>query len=563
MININLVIDELKKKGKLSDEQLQEARKEAKKTGMPLDKVLTKNGTVTEDIIASVVSEKLGIPFISLSDYLIDPKVIKLVPEALAQKYTLIPLLKVGNTLTIAMVNPQDINAIDQVRLKSKCEVEPILATDQDIKNAINQHYGVGSDIQDVIKGGKGAGPKGISTNGKELGTVELERLADAPPVIRLVNLLIMDAIKDKASDIHIEPGEEDLKVRYRIDGILHEGPTPPKEWASAIVSRIKVLAKMDIAEKRKPQDGRIQFKMQGRNVDLRISSFPTVYGENVVIRLLDISSVLLGLTDIGMEAKTLKEFDVLIRKPFGIILVTGPTGSGKTTTLYAALSTINTVEKNIITIEDPVEYHLKMIRQTQVNPKAGLTFATGLRSILRQDPDIIMVGEIRDKETAEIAIHAALTGHLVFSTLHTNDACGAVTRLVDMGIESFLVSSSVVGVLSQRLVRVICPKCKEKMKVTDAILKDLNLTRNDNISLYHGTGCKSCKESGYTGRIGIFELLLINEDMKKMIINKASSDDIKKKAIEGGMVPLHEAGMKMALNGVTTIEEVLRVTQE
>lgn len=560
MEQMKFVIDNLVKKEVISKEQLEEARDGSKKTGLPLDKVLIKKGIITEENIATVLSEHLGIPFMDLSDYLVDASVAKLVPEALAQRYKLIPLFKIGQTLTVAMANPQDINAIDQVRLKSKCEVEPVISTETAIKNAIDQYYGVSGGVAEVIKQMDEA--KRVA-KGRTVSKEDLAKLAEGAPVIKLVNLIFIQAVKDKASDIHIEPDERVLRVRYRIDGILHEGVKPPKDLEAAIISRIKVLAKMDIAEKRRPQDGRIQLKMQGRDIDLRVSSFPTVYGENIVIRILDKTSVLLGLAELGMNPATLKEFDRLIRRPFGIILVTGPTGCGKTTTLYASLSTINSAEKNIITIEDPVEYQLPMIRQTQVSPKAGLTFASGLRSILRQDPDIIMVGEVRDVETAEIAIHAALTGHLVFSTLHTNDAAGAIIRLIDMGTEPFLVSSSIIGVLAQRLVRVICPKCKEKSIPTDAMLKDLQLERSDNIALYRGKGCPKCRDTGYMGRTGIYELFVINDDIKKLIIAKASADEIKKKAINSGMKTLRNDGIEKALAGITTVEEALRVTQE
>ncbi|NQT90190.1 MAG: type II secretion system ATPase GspE [Candidatus Omnitrophica bacterium] len=557
MQQIKLIVDDLVKNGTVSKEQLESAKDESKKKGMPLDKVLIKEGLVTERDIVSVLSDRLGIPFMDLSDYVVDTSVINLVPEAVAERYKLIPIFKIGQTLTIAMANPQDINAIDQVRLKSKCEIEPVLATETDIRNAIDQYYGVTGSVEEVIKQ-IDASKK--AAKGKKVSEADL---AEDAPVIKLVNLIILQAVKDKASDVHIEPDEKVLRVRYRIDGILHEGIKPPKELESAILSRVKILAKMDIAEKRRPQDGRILLKMEGRDIDLRVSSFPTIFGENIVIRILDKTSVLMGLSEIGMNAAALKEFDKLIRRPYGILLVTGPTGSGKTTTLYAALSTINSSEKNIITIEDPVEYQLDMIRQTQVNPKAGLTFASGLRSILRQDPDIIMVGEIRDKETAEIANHAALTGHLVLSTLHTNDSAGAITRLADMGIEPFLVSSSVIGILAQRLVRVICPKCKEKIIPTDDILRDLHLERSDDIAIYRGKGCPKCKETGYTGRIGLYELLVINEEIKKLIIAKASADEIKKKAAEFGMKSLYDDGIDKALAGVTTIEEVLRVSEE
>lgn len=560
MKEIKLIMDDLMKKGVIADDQLKAAQEESKKRGLAIDKVLIQQGLIKEEDIANAISEHLGIPFMDLSDYLIDSSVIKLVPESVSQKYKLIPIFKIGQTLTVAMANPQDINAIDQVSSKSKCEVEPALATETAIKNAIDQYYGISGGVDEVIK--QMDGIKKPSVTGA-VSDRELAKLADNAPVIKLVNMIIMQAVKDKASDIHIEPDEDILRVRYRVDGILHEGPKPPKDLEAAIISRVKVLASMDIAERRKPQDGRIMLKMQGKEIDLRVSSFPTVYGENIVIRLLDKSSVMLGIAELGMDKETLRSFDTIIRKPFGIILVTGPTGSGKTTTLYASISTINSQEKNVITIEDPVEYQIPMIRQTQINPKAGLTFASGLRSMLRQDPDIIMVGEIRDPETAEIATQAALTGHLVFSTLHTNDSAGAVTRLVDMGIEPFLVSDSVIAVLAQRLVRVICPKCKEKIIPTDEMLKDLKLERSDNISIYHGKGCLKCKDTGYLGRAGLYELLIINDEIKKLIIEKASADKIKAKAIETGMKTLYDDGIDKALKGITSVEEVLRVAKE
>ncbi|MFH1868442.1 MAG: type II secretion system ATPase GspE [Candidatus Omnitrophota bacterium] len=557
---MNVVIDDLLKKGMISQEQLDKATDESKKKGLSVDKVLLKMGIVTEENIASVLSERLGIPFMDLSNYSIDSSLIRLVPEALAQRFKLIPLFKIGETLTVAMVNPRDINAIDQIRQKSKCEIEPVLATEMAIKNAIDRYYGVEDSVDEIVtKITQAKQKQGVKEDSPE----ELAKLADDTPVIKLVNLIIQQAVKDKASDIHIEPDEKVLRVRYRIDGILHEGIKPPKDLEPAIISRIKVLADMDIAEKRKPQDGKIQAKAQGKDVDLRVSTFPTVHGENVVIRILDKSSVLLGLQELGMSPSMLKDFEKIIKRPYGIVLVTGPTGSGKTTTLYAALSTINSAEKNIITIEDPVEYQLNMIRQTQINPKAGLTFASGLRSMLRQDPDIIMVGEIRDKETAEIATHAAMTGHLVFSTLHTNDAAGAITRLVDMGIEPFLVSSSVTAVLAQRLVRVICPNCRQEIEVSDAMLKDLGLERRDNMKFYKPKGCHKCKDEGYAGRSGIYELFTINDDIKKLILAKASAQEVRKKAIEGGAKTLYDDGIEKALSGITSVEEVLRVTRE
>ncbi|MDP8297520.1 MAG: type II secretion system ATPase GspE [Candidatus Orphnella occulta] len=560
MEQIQLVIDDLIKKGIVSKQQFESAREESKNKGLPINKVLISKGIVKEKDIASVISERLGIPFMDLSDYLIDADVIKLVPESIAQRYKLIPLFKIGQTLTVAMADPQDINAMDQVRLKSGCEIDAVLATETDIKNAMDQYYGTSGGVEEVIKQMnevKRSAPVAPASD------KELAKMAEDAPVVKLVNMIIIQAVTEKASDIHIEPDEKVLRVRYRVDGILHEVPKPPKDLEAAIISRVKVLASMDIAERRKPQDGRIMMKMQGKDIDMRVSCFPTVYGENIVIRLLDKTSLLLGLSELGMRPEMHKAFDKIIRKPFGIMLVTGPTGSGKTTTLYAALNTINSEEKNIITIEDPVEYQISMIRQTQVNPKAELTFASGLRSILRQDPDVIMVGEIRDSETAEIATQAALTGHLVFSTLHTNDASGAITRLADMGIEPFLISDAVIGVLAQRLVRVICPKCKEKLVPTDATLKDLKLKRSDDLALYHGKGCAKCKDTGYVGRVGIYELLIIDDELRKLIIAKAPADQIKAKAVELGMKTLYEDGIAKALEGITSVEEVLRVASE
>jgi len=550
-------IDLLVKKGILDNNQVSLAMEESKKTGMPIEKALEKMGFISETEIVQVLADSLGIPFMDLSDYLIDSEVIKLVPETIAKKHKTVPLFKIGDSLTVAMVDPQDVSAIDEIRKKSKMDaIEPVLSTADMIQRVIDQYYGAIGNAEELVKGltkekleEKAKGRKGLAG------------LTEETSIIKLVNLIIMQAVKDRASDIHIEPEEDKVRIRYRIDGILYEVQNIPKHLQSALASRVKVMAEMDIAEMRKPQDGRIQLKMESKNLDLRVSSFPTIQGENLVLRILDKSSVLLGLAELGFSNKDLKNFDKVIRQPNGIILVTGPTGSGKTTTLYAALSTINSMEKNIITIEDPVEYEIPLIRQTQVNPKAGLTFANGLRSILRQDPDIVMVGEIRDKETAEIAIRASLTGHLVFSTLHTNDAASALTRLLNMGIEPFLVSSSVVAILAQRLVRVICPKCKEKYIPSKEVLKDLKLTQK--AEFYRGKGCMKCKNTGFVGRIGIYELLVINEEIKNMVTAKKSANDIKKMAISLGMSTLFDDGLEKLKNGTTTVEEVLRVVEE
>ncbi len=550
-------IDLLVEKGIITQEQLSRAKDEVNRTGMPVEKALEKLGFISAVDIAQVVAESMGVPFIDLSEYIIDPEVVKLIPESTAKKYLVVPLFKIGDSLTAAMANPQDILALDEIRMKSKVStVEPVLSTMEMIQRAIDQYYGALGSAKELMKD---LTPEKLQASIKS-GRTDAA-FAEEAPVIKLANLLIMQAVKDRASDIHIEPAPDKVLIRYRVDGILHEVQQAPKHLQNALTSRIKVMARMDIAETRNPQDGRIQLKMESKNLDLRVSSFPTVNGENLVLRILDKTSVLLGLAELGFSQEDLKGFDKLIRRPNGIILVTGPTGSGKTTTLYAALAAINTVEKNIITIEDPVEYEIPLIRQTQVNVKAGLTFASGLRSILRQDPDIIMVGEIRDKETAEIAIQASLTGHLVLSTLHTNDAAGSLTRLIDMGIEPFLIASSVIGILAQRLVRVICPKCKEEYDPPQEILKSFNPPGQ--IKFYRGRGCNHCKSTGFTGRIGIFELLLIDEEIKGMVTAKKPANEIRKKAIEKGMRVLTDDGIEKVKKGTTSIDELLRVTEE
>ncbi|MDD5611281.1 MAG: ATPase, T2SS/T4P/T4SS family, partial [Candidatus Omnitrophica bacterium] len=489
------IIDLLLKHGLVTQAQVDKALEEAKVTGLTAERMLRDLGFISEEEIANIKAAALGVPFIDLTDYFIDEEIIKLIPESVAKKYKSVPLFKIGNNLTVAMVNPQDVHAIDKIRDVTKADaIEPVLATEKNIINIIDSYFGVTGTVEDILR------------------HIEKEKASGETTIIKLVNVIIMQAMKDRASDIHIEPEEDKVRVRYRIDGVLREINSMPKTLQSAVISRIKVLSDMDIAESRKPQDGRIRVKMETKDLDIRVSSFPTNHGENIVMRLLDKSSVLLGLKDLGFGDNDLKEFEKLIHRPNGIILVTGPTGSGKTTTLYAALSTINSVERNIITLEDPVEYELPMIRQTPVNPKAGITFATGLRSILRQDPDVIMVGEIRDRETADIAIQAALTGHLVLSTLHTNDAPSALTRLIDMGIEPFLISSSVIGILAQRLVRTICDKCKERFIPPPEVVKELGV--EGKYEFYKGKGCDKCRMTGLVGRIGIYELLPIHEEI-------------------------------------------------
>ncbi|MDP8296685.1 MAG: type II secretion system ATPase GspE [Candidatus Orphnella occulta] len=553
--------ESLVEEGIITSEQLKQAKLEEKRSGKRLRKVIVKMGLMTEEDLVFFLSNKLGLPRIELAGYLIDSKTIELVPENLARKHELVPLFKIGNRLTCAMVDPWNVFALDEIRMKTSMVVEPAVATETEIKKALDEHYGAKGTMEEVIKSidEEKLGVK----DGKEIDLKKLQGVAEEPVVIKLVNLIIMKAVHEDASDIHIEPEEDTLKTRFRVDGVLHEVSSPPKHLQSAIISRIKIMANLDIAERRAPQDGRLTLKMEGREIDIRVSCMPTIYGENVVLRILDVSSALLSFTDTGFSKEMLGKYEKLIFHPHGMILVTGPTGCGKTTTLYVSLDKINTVEKNIITIEDPVEYKLSGIRQMQVNPKVDLTFANGLRSILRQDPDMIMVGEIRDFETAEIAIQAALTGHLVFSTLHTNDAAGALTRMMDMGVEPFLISSSVIGVLAQRLVRTICKNCKEEYTPTQETLRDIGLVSESRIKFYRGKGCLKCMNTGYKGRIGIFELMLMDEDIRKLTIAKASHDEIRNHAISSGMISLKQDGIRKVKQGLTTVEEMLRVTQE
>ncbi len=550
------VIDLLLKQGVITAEMLEKAKEEAGRTGLSIDRALEKLGFAMIEDIVKVQADALGLPYMDLSDYVVDKEIIKLVPEKIAKKYNAVPLFKIGNALTVGMLDPQDIMAIDQIRRVSQLDfIEPVLVSEKGIQRIMDTCYGASKSVEDIIKSiDEGRMAEGASS--------EIGGQMDEAPIIKLVNNIILQAVRERVSDIHVEPEEESVRVRCRVDGILRETILLPKKLQSAVISRIKILSRLDIAEGRKPQDGRIRLKIENKNLDIRVSTFPTVHGENVVMRLLDKSSLLLGLEDAGLSGRDLASFQELIRHPNGIILVTGPTGSGKTTTLYSALTIINSIEKNIITIEDPVEYEIPLIRQTQINPLAGITFATGLRSILRQDPDIIMVGEIRDKETADVAIQAALTGHLVFSTLHTNDAASALTRLIDMGVEPFLISSSIVGIIAQRLVRLICDKCKEEYQPSKDVVKSVGLKPGAKCFRGRGKGCKKCKESGYSGRMGIFELLVVRDEIRGMVDERRSADEIKKKAVESGMATLRQDGLMKVQKGLTTLEEVLRVTE-
>ena len=543
--------------GLITPEQLNKAIELQKNSGLRLGQVLIRMGLVSEEGMIATLGDQAGIPYVNLDNYIIDPKVLSLIPENLARTFLIIPLFRIAHTLTIAMADPLNVKAIDEVRRRAGCEVDTAVSTEEQIRRAVDSYYGISSSIEDIVKEAL-EGDLKVTVEGTEGET------APEGPIIRLVNLIIFQAVRDNVSDIHIEPDEHKLGIRYRIDGILHESVAPPKHLQAALISRIKVMANMDIAETRAPQDGRFQINSEGKNIEFRISSFPTIYGENIVLRILDQSKAVLNMEELGFAPEILERYRTLLKSPYGIILVTGPTGSGKTTTLYASLNAINSIDKNIITIEDPVEYRLKLIRQTQINPKAGITFASGMRSILRQDPDVIMVGEMRDLETSEMAFQAALTGHLVFSTLHTNDSVGALARLLHLGIEPFLVASSTVAVLAQRLVRTICPNCKTAHAPSQEEMKSFRLEQREGYEFYRGKGCKACRNTGYKGRIGIYELLTVNEPIRKLLLENGSAAVIRETARQSQeMKMLREDGLAKACRGITTLEEVNRTTFE
>jgi len=544
--------------GLITEEQLKHAIEIQNKTGEKLGKVLIKLGYVTENQILEALEFQLGIPHVDLQKYYIDPEVAKLIPEAVAKRYTIIPIKKDEDGILVAMADPLNIFAIDDVKILTKQNVKPLIASESSILKAIDRIYGreqAEKAVQDFKK-------EFQSEPANELPNEILEEVQNAPAV-RFVNSIIEQAIKNRASDIHIEPTEKDLRIRFRIDGQLTEAMRTIKSTHAPVVTRVKIMANMNIAERRLPQDGRFEFVSNEKNIDVRVSSLPTVFGEKLVLRLLDKENFVMTKEQLGFDEKDVALFDKLIKRPHGIVLLTGPTGSGKTTTLYAMLKELNKPNINIITVEDPVEYSIEGINQVQVNEKVGLTFATALRSILRQDPDVVMIGEIRDTETAEIAIRSAITGHLVLSTLHTNDAAGAVTRLIDMGIEPYLVSSAVVGVIAQRLARKICDNCKISYKASESEKKILGLEEKEDITLYRGKGCPVCNKTGYRGRIPIYEIMTITSDIRELINSKASSDVIKEQAVKNGMKTLRESAKKLALEGKTTIDEMLRLTYE
>jgi type IV pilus assembly protein PilB len=544
--------DLLVESGLLKAEEIQKAVDETKKLKRPLERVIIDMRLLRRSALYETIAKHTGFKYINLSNVRPDMELIKIMPEQLARQTQAVPVMIEKNVLYVAMSEPANLYAIDQIQAYTSYPLEIYLSSPQEIDEAINRIYAQQAITKNLLEG---LGKTPAETK---------QALAEGTSVIKLVDLIIAQAVRDRASDIHVEPEQELTRIRFRIDGILHEIPSPPKEWEAAIISRVKVLAGMDIAESRIPQDGHFQAKADEKVIDFRVSTIPTIYGENLVMRLLDTSSVLIGLERLGFSTyEELKRYESLISRPYGIILSTGPTGCGKTTTLYSALMRINSVDRNIITIEDPVEYRLGLIRQIQINPKAGITFANGLRAILRQDPDVIMVGEIRDLETAVIAVQAALTGHLVFSTLHTNDAPSAITRLVNMGIEPFLISASLIGILAQRLVRVVCEDCKGPYEPSKATLEKWGLKNRQDVTFYRGRGCEACKDTGYRGRTGIFELMTVDDGIREMIIASASTVALRKRAQEKGMRLLREDGLQKALTGITSIEEVARVCEE
>jgi type IV pilus assembly protein PilB len=548
----------------LSAEQLKKARDEARSNGARLGHQITKLGYLQENELTEFVAKQYGLPSIELAEFEIDIEVIRLIPEEVAIKHTVIPVNRAGSTLILATSDPSNIFAIDDIKFLTGYNVEVVVASEEAIKGAIDKYYDKSASFADVMSD-LDVEDLELVQDEDDVDVGELARESEDAPVVKLVNLILTDAVKKVASDIHVEPYEKEFRVRYRIDGVLYEVMKPPMKLRNAITSRLKIMSELDIAERRLPQDGRIKLKMgRGKEMDFRVSTLPTLFGEKVVLRLLDKSNLQLDMTKLGFEEQQLGVFQSCIHRPFGMVLVTGPTGSGKTTSLYSALAELNKISENISTAEDPVEFNLSGINQVQMHEDIGLNFAAALRSFLRQDPDIIMVGEIRDFETAEIAIKAALTGHLVLSTLHTNDAPSTVNRLLNMGIEPFLVASSVNCILAQRLARRICPECKEKdAEVTKQALLDGGLTEAEvaGAQIFKGRGCRNCSETGFKGRVAVYEVMELTEELKEFVLNGASAMELKREAIRGGMTTLRRSSLNKLLEGVTTLPEVLRIS--
>ena len=554
----------LVKENLLSADQLQKARSGAAVSGKRLGSEITGMGFLEESELTDFVAKQYGVPSIDLDEFDVSPEVTQLIPEDVATKHTVVPVNRAGSTLILATADPSNIFALDDIKFLTGYNIQPVVASEDAIKRAIEKHYEQ-ADVLDEVMAGFDDSDIDLVQGEEELDAGELGREAEDAPVVKLVNLILTDAVKRSASDIHVEPYEKSFRVRYRIDGVLYEVMKPPLKLKNALTSRIKIMSELDIAERRLPQDGRIKLKMgRGREMDFRVSVLPTLFGEKIVLRLLDKSNLQLDMTKLGFEKEQLKGFKHCIHQPFGMVLVTGPTGSGKTTTLYSALSELNQVGENLSTAEDPVEFNLSGINQVQMHEDIGLNFAAALRSFLRQDPDIIMVGEIRDFETAEIAVKAALTGHMVLSTLHTNDAPSTVNRLLNMGIEPFLVASSVNCIVAQRLARRICEHCKEpdpEVAVEELVEAGMSEDEAKGIAPARGTGCSNCSDTGFKGRIACYEVMVMTEELKEYVLNGASSTEIKREAIRGGMVTLRRSALNMMHDQSITLSEVFRVS--
>jgi len=569
----NRLGDVLVRSGKISTQQLQEGLAFQKEKGGRIGSALVKLGFLSEKELVEFLSQHFGVPAIDLARVDVDETVVKIVPAEVARKYMILPVAKVGAKVTLAMIDPTNVFAMDDIKFMTGYNVDPVVASETAIRAGIDRYYGsthaieLKKVIDDLSEQPQAEAALEVLDEEDELDLDSLEKESEEAPVVRLVNIILTDAIKRSASDIHIEPYEKDYRVRYRIDGLLYEMMHPPLRLREAITSRVKILATLDIAEKRLPQDGRIKIKtrIQDRvkDLDFRVSVLPTIFGEKIVMRLLDKDNLMLDMTKLGFETDSLRRFEQAILKPYGMVLVTGPTGSGKTNTLYSALQRINTADVNIITAEDPVEFNLPGINQVQMKEQIGLNFAAALRSFLRQDPNIILVGEIRDFETAEVAIKAAMTGHLVLSTLHTNDAPSSINRMMNMGIEPFLVATSVHMIVAQRLVRRVCSACKEPIEVPAAALTNVGFSEKDakTVKLFKGRGCDRCSNTGYKGRVGLYEVMEVNDEIRELILSGASAVELRVKAVETGMITLRGSGLQKLREGVTTIEEVVRET--
>src|SRR5690349_23844601 len=562
----------LVKESLITQDQLQKALEFQRANGGKLGSCLTKMGFITDDDITGVLSRQYGVPSINLKFYEIDPNVIKLIPQDTALRYQVIPLSRVGSVLTIAMTDPTNVFAMDDIKFMTGFNVEPVVASESAVADAISRFYGAtstnGEELSNLMKDlAEEDQELELAAEEQELDAASLEKAAEEAPIIKLVNLILTDSVKRGASDIHVEPYETEMRVRFRVDGVLQTVMNPPMKLRDAITSRMKIMAKLDIAEKRLPQDGRIMIKYKAdgkkKELDFRVSTVPTLYGEKIVLRLLDKENLRLDMTKLGFEQDSLKKFERNILKPYGMVLVTGPTGSGKTNTLYSSVARLNTPDTNIMTAEDPVEFQLGGINQVQMKEQIGLNFAAALRAFLRQDPNIILVGEIRDFETAEIAVKAALTGHLVLSTLHTNDAPSTISRLMNMGIEPFLVATSVHLICAQRLVRRICKDCAEPVEVPQQTLIEEGYSPEESktVKIHKGKGCATCNNTGYKGRAGLYEVMEVDDEIKELVLVGASAVELKKKAIDRGMITLRRSGLIKVAAGVTTLEEVARET--